>query len=58
MTGGIAVIETIRRVDDTEGKPFCVTVTTYPADRNQFVLTVGKVLDLGTDTVGPDGPRR
>jgi GntR family transcriptional regulator len=39
--GRIAVIETIRTGYDESGKPFRVTVTTYPADRNQFVMTVG-----------------
>jgi len=30
---------------DEGGKPFRVTVTTYPADRNQFVIEVGKVAE-------------
>ena len=41
--GRIAVIETIRTGYDQSGHPFRVTVTSYPADRNQFVLTVGIV---------------
>jgi GntR family transcriptional regulator len=44
--GRIAVIETIRTGYDQTGKPFRVTVTTYPADRNQFVLSVGDVPGL------------
>jgi GntR family transcriptional regulator len=39
--GSIAVIETIRTGYDESGQPFRVTVTSYPADRNQFVWTVG-----------------
>jgi GntR family transcriptional regulator len=48
--GRIAVIETIRTGYDQSGHPFRVTVTTYPADRNQFLLTVGDVPDLPEGT--------
>lgn len=41
--GRIAVFENIRTGYDEHGTPFRVTVTTYPADRNQFVMTVGQV---------------
>jgi GntR family transcriptional regulator len=41
-SGSIAVIETIRTGYDESGQPFRVTVTSYPADRNQFVMTVGQ----------------
>jgi GntR family transcriptional regulator len=41
--GRISVIETIRTGYDQVGEPLRVTVTTYPADRNQFVMTAGKV---------------
>jgi GntR family transcriptional regulator len=41
--GRIAVIEIIRTGYDESGKPFRVTVTTYPADRNQFVMESGQV---------------
>jgi GntR family transcriptional regulator len=41
--GRIAVIEIIRTGYDESGEPFRVTVTTYAADRNQFVVTAGKV---------------
>lgn len=43
--GSIAVIEIIQTVYDQSGKPFVVTITTYPADRNQFVMTVGDPSD-------------
>lgn len=41
--GHIAVIEITRTGYDESGQPFRVTVTTYPADRNQFVMTGGEV---------------
>jgi GntR family transcriptional regulator len=41
--GRVAVIQTARTGYDESGNPFRVTVTTYPADRNQFVLTAGQV---------------
>jgi GntR family transcriptional regulator len=43
--GRIAVIEIIRTGYDASGQPFRVTVTTYPADRNQFVIITGDVPD-------------
>lgn len=41
--GRIAVFEIIQTGYDESGAPFRVTITTYPADRNQFVMTAGKV---------------
>jgi GntR family transcriptional regulator len=41
--GRIAAFETIRTGYDESGKPLRLTVTTYPADRNQFVMNVGDV---------------
>jgi GntR family transcriptional regulator len=41
--GRIAVFENFRTGYDESGKPLRVTVTTYPADRNQFVMDVGKI---------------
>jgi GntR family transcriptional regulator len=41
--GRIAVIEITRTGYDAGGQPFRVTVTTYPTDRNQFVMTSGDV---------------
>jgi GntR family transcriptional regulator len=41
--GRIAVFEVIQTGYDDSGTPFRVTVTTYPADRNQFVMTAGEV---------------
>jgi GntR family transcriptional regulator len=43
--GRIAVVETFRTAFDDSGKPFRLTVTVYPADRNQFVMNVGRVPD-------------
>lgn len=39
--GRIAVFETFRTGYDESGTPLRLTVTTYPADRNQFVMNVG-----------------
>lgn len=41
--GRVAVFETIRTSYDESGTPIRVTITTYPADRNQFIMIVGKV---------------
>jgi GntR family transcriptional regulator len=41
--GSIPVFEFTRTGFDESGQPLRVTVTTYPADRNQFVMTSGKV---------------
>jgi GntR family transcriptional regulator len=38
--GRIAVFENFRTSYDRDGKPIRVTVTVYPADRNQFVIDV------------------
>lgn len=43
--GRIAVMEFIRTGYDASGQPFRLTVTTYPADRNQFVQISGDVPD-------------
>jgi GntR family transcriptional regulator len=42
--GRIAVVEIVRTGYDEAGKPFRVTRTTYPADRNQFAMTGGTML--------------
>ncbi len=43
--GRVAVIETARTAYDQRGEPIRVTVTAYPADRNQFVAYFGEVPD-------------
>ena len=43
--GRIAVLEFTRTGYDETGQPIRVTITTYPADRNQFVRTSGEVPD-------------
>ncbi len=47
--GRIAMIEIIRTGYDATGEPFRVTITSYPADRNQFVMEYGKVPDAAAD---------
>ena len=41
--GRVGVIETFQTAYDQNGNPIWVTVTVYPADRNQFIVTVGQV---------------
>jgi GntR family transcriptional regulator len=41
--GRIPVFEIVRTGYDDSGLPLRVTVTTYPADRNQFVMEFGRV---------------
>ena len=43
--GRVAVFETRRTSFDQAGNPYVLTVTTYPADRNLFVMSVGQVPD-------------
>jgi GntR family transcriptional regulator len=47
--GRVAVLQIIRTGFDQQGQPFRVTITTYPADRNQFVLENGQVPALAGD---------
>lgn len=41
--GGVAILEHRRTTFDKEGNPIRVTVTTYPADRNEFEIFTGSV---------------
>jgi GntR family transcriptional regulator len=41
--GRVSIIETRRTGFDERGTPFRLTVSVYPADRNQFVVAVGEV---------------
>jgi len=41
--GRVAVVETRRAGFDESGVPFVLTVSVFPADRNQFVINVGEV---------------
>jgi GntR family transcriptional regulator len=43
--GRIAVFEVFRTAFDDAGRPFRLTVSVYPADRNQFEVSVGKLPD-------------
>ena len=40
QNGRIAVIEIRRTAIDHTEKPFRITITSYPADRNRFTITV------------------
>jgi GntR family transcriptional regulator len=48
--GRVPVVETRRTTFDSRGMPVRLTVSVYPADRNQFAVNVGKVPD---DIVSP-----
>jgi GntR family transcriptional regulator len=48
--GRVPVVETRRTTFDSRGMPVRLTVSVYPADRNQFAVNVGKVPD---DIVAP-----
>jgi GntR family transcriptional regulator len=50
--GRVAVLEVRRTAFDEKGRPFRLTVSVYPADRNQFTVNVGTVPD---EVAGP-GP--
>jgi GntR family transcriptional regulator len=41
--GRVSVVETRRTAFDESGAPFRLTVSVYPADRNQFAVIVGQV---------------
>jgi GntR family transcriptional regulator len=48
--GRVAVFEVLRTAFDHDGKPFRLTISVYPVDRNQFSVEVGKV---PREAVGP-----
>jgi GntR family transcriptional regulator len=52
--GRVAVIEIQRTGFKKSGEPLRLTVTVYPADRNQFVMTAGEVPEE-TGTASPPG---
>jgi GntR family transcriptional regulator len=41
--GRVAVFENVRTAFDQHGAPIRVTITTYPTDRNEFVINSGEV---------------
>jgi GntR family transcriptional regulator len=49
--GRVAVFEVRRVAFEESGKPLRVTVTTYPADRNQFAVNVGRIPE---ETTSPE----
>ena len=58
--GRISIIETRRTAFDEHGTPIRLTVSVYPADRNQFAVNVGEVpteiaYPTSADTGKPDG---
>lgn len=51
--GRVSVIETRRTAFDEEGTPVRLTISAYPADRNQFAVNVG---DVPTEVADPAEP--
>jgi GntR family transcriptional regulator len=51
--GRVAVFEIRRTAFDQAGRPIRLTVTTYPADRNQFVVEIGDVPRVAEPSAGP-----
>jgi GntR family transcriptional regulator len=50
---GISICEISRTAFDGEGRPYRLTVTVYPSDRNLFLVNVGDVPpDVMTETAG------
>lgn len=54
--GRVAVLEVRRTAFDTDGKPFRLTVSVYPADRNRLAVSVGEVPRLETAPPDPSAP--
>jgi GntR family transcriptional regulator len=52
--GRVSVIETRRTAFDEHGMPVRLTVSVYPADRNQFAVFVGRVPDEVADPASAD----
>ena len=57
--GRVSVVATRRTAYDQEGQAFRLTLSVYPADRNQFVVKVGEVPpDPASDPAGPGRGRK
>jgi GntR family transcriptional regulator len=57
--GRVSVIETRRTAFDKEGMPIRLTVSAYPADRNEFVINVGDIpaeVEDPPSAISPDEP--
>jgi GntR family transcriptional regulator len=54
--GRVSVIETRRTAFDKQGRPIRLTVSAYPADRNQFVIIVGDIPPEVEDPPSADSP--
>jgi GntR family transcriptional regulator len=54
--GRIAVFETLRTGYDQSGQPLRLTISVYPADRNQFAINVGGVPAEIAPSHSPDNP--
>jgi GntR family transcriptional regulator len=56
--GRVPVYEIFRTAFDQDGTPIRLSVTVFPADRNQFIINVGAVppIQLGSRLSGPSQP--
>jgi GntR family transcriptional regulator len=54
--GRVAIFEVRRTAFDGQGKPFRLTVSVYPADRNQFAVLVGELPDQAVKPPGLESP--
>jgi GntR family transcriptional regulator len=54
--GRVAIFEVRRTAFDEQGRPFRLTVSVYPADRNQFAVLVGEVPDEAVKPPGMESP--
>jgi GntR family transcriptional regulator len=54
--GRISVVEQRRTAYSDDGRPVRLTVSVYPADRNQFSVVVGQVPDNARVPDSPPSP--
>jgi GntR family transcriptional regulator len=50
--GTVAVVEQSRTAYDQDGRPFRLTVTVFPADRNRFIINAGRLPDAVVQKAG------
>jgi GntR family transcriptional regulator len=54
--GRVSVFELVRTGFDDSGRPFRVTITTLPTDRNELVIETGQVPEFVQDAAARNGP--
>jgi GntR family transcriptional regulator len=53
--GSVPILEALRTAYDSDGQPFRLTVTVFPADRNQLAMNVGEVPEEIANPVAEPG---